>query len=108
MDVDDDVELVGQRLIDGPVNALGEFRLDRVGRLRLCMSGPADRQPDRGETSLLDGLEIFGFELYAPVAFLRGFEGVAEVDAAADVFVDGDDVLGECLSGKNREGQQYA
>src|SRR5262249_37779344 len=94
MDVDDDAEPVGQRLIDGPVNALGELAVDREGRLSLSMGGPADGQANALNSRLFHKSEIVGMERDTPGAFARGIERVAEIDAATELLVCGNHVLG--------------
>ena len=73
-----------ERLLDRPIDAVEELRVDPVGRRLLGMGRPADRDPHRVETGRLDLLEVLFLEHDAPVAFLRRFQGIAQVDAAAE------------------------
>jgi hypothetical protein len=45
------------------------------------VSGPADGQPDGIEAGVFYDLKVFFFQRYAPFAFARGVERVAEVYA---------------------------
>ena len=77
VDVYNDVQLVRQGLIDRPVHALGELRVQSVRSVALSVRGPPHRQPDRREPGLLDRWEELGLEGYPPGAFLRSLKGVA-------------------------------
>jgi hypothetical protein len=90
--IDDDVELVLQGLVDGPIDALGKRLVDGEWRIRLGMGRKLDWQPNGIKPGLLDGLKILGLERDTPIALLRRFQGVAEVDAAAKLLVGGEDV----------------
>ena len=76
-------EPLPQHLADRPVHAGEELRVDPVGRRLPGMGGPAHRYPHGVEAGGVDLLEILLFEDDAPLAFFRGLQGVAEVDAAA-------------------------
>ena len=105
MHIDDDVELVRERLLDGPVHPLGELGLDRVRSKGLRVGGPFDRQPDGVEAGLLDRPEVIRLKSDALLSFPGGFKGVPQVDASAELLVRGVDVgllLGRCRSDRQR------
>src|SRR5712671_2241395 len=101
VDVDNDVELIGKGLIDGPIDALGEFRINRIRRFGLGMRGPIDRQADGVKAGLLDGFEILRLQLYAPLPFIGSLKRIAQVNAAAKLSIGGKDV-GSLLIGAIR------
>ncbi len=108
MHVHDDVELVRECLVDGPVDTLGEFRIDRVRGVFHRVGGPVDRQPNGVETRFLDHAKVIGLQSDAPVAFLRSVKGVADVDTSSEFLVRGVDIhrlLGRHL-GDHQRGQR--
>ena len=77
-------QIVFQGLIDCPIHAVEEFRIDSVWRRLIGMGRPAHGYADRVEPGRRDLLEVVFLEHNAPSAFLRRFQGIAQVYAAAE------------------------
>ena len=88
MNVQYDIELVGGGLLQNPIDALEELRIDSVGRVLGSMSRPLHRHADRLEPGIGDLLEVTGLEFQPPIAFLRCLQCVAEIDPAPQRSVD--------------------
>ena len=75
---------VGDRLLDGPVDALEKRFVDRVRRLLRGVIRPSDGDADRIKPGLLDEGKVFLLQAHSPLAFLRRLQRIAEVDATAE------------------------
>ena len=83
--VDDDRQVVRQRLVDGPVHPVQESLFDAVGRGRLGVRTDPHRHPHVIEAGVAHGPEVARRDGPAPVPFVRGVHGVAEVHAALEL-----------------------
>ena len=83
--VDDDGQVRGRRLVQDGVDPAEEGGVDGVGGRGQGMAAEPDRDPDVVEAALGDEREVLGLNHPAPVAFVRSFQSIAEVDALLEV-----------------------
>jgi hypothetical protein len=100
MHVKNDVQLVRAGLLDAPIDAGEKRGLDGVGGVGQRVGRPFDGQADGLKARCLDDGEVFGLERDAPFPFLRRFERVAQIDAAAKPLVGGGDVFSALRVGR--------
>ena len=83
--VHNDGEIRRRRLVQDCVDPAEERGVDRVRGRRRGMAAEADRYPDVVEAPPCDEREIPGLNHAAPIAFVRRFQPIAEVDALLEV-----------------------
>src|SRR5258708_36420838 len=82
MEMDDDVELVGERLIDRPVDSSQERFVDAKGRTVRSVRAEPYWQAYVVESGRGVGFEMPLFEGHAPRSFLGSVERIAEIHAS--------------------------
>ena len=76
-----DGQIRGGRLVQDGVDAAEEGGVDGVGGRGQGMAAEPDRDPDVVEAAPGDEREVLGLNHASPVAFVRSFQSIAEVDA---------------------------
>ena len=89
MDVDDHVEIVGQRLFDRPIDAGQKFGFNRIGRVGRSMRTPPDWNAYTVKAGLSDQAKIAFIERHPPFTFIVGLQRIAQVNPASQCLIDG-------------------
>ena len=77
--IQDESQPLGISLVDGPIDALKEFRTDSIRRCFLGVQRPVDGRPDSRESGLPREVELLSLERLAPL--FGGIQSLIEVDA---------------------------
>ncbi len=89
VEVDDHHQSIQESLFDNPFHSLKKCGINRVWVRSRGIGGPTNGNPDRTEALGGNQLEIALIQSHPPLAFLRRFERIAQIDAGAHRPIDG-------------------